>query len=264
MMRILANGAAALLVAALGGAAHAASPFDGTWRSDMKTADLSKRPNVMIVKDGTFECRSCVPPYSIKADGAFHRVKGQPSFDETSLKIVDAHTVESVDRRNGREVGRTRVTAYPDGKSGEVNWTDTTNPGKASTGKVIETRVGAPAPGEHATSGTWVAAKVEAASQNALEQTFRMEGGVLHLSTPTGQSYAAKVDGPAAPFHGDPAVTTVSVKRIGERELVETDFHDGKPVTELHMTVSPDGRRLTLRGKNFKTGSTFGVEADKV
>ena len=263
-MRTMVGVTAALAAAGLAGAAHAASPFDGTWRSDMKTADLSKRPNVMIVKDGTFECRSCVPPYSIKADGAFHRVKDQPSFDETSLKIVDARTVESVDRRGGRVVGHTRVTAAPDGRSVEVNWEDMTNPGKTSSGKVVETRVGTPAAGEHATSGSWVAAKVEAASQNALEQTFRMEGDVLHLSTPTGQSYAAKVDGPPVPFHGDPAVTTVSVKRIGERELVETDFYKGKPLTELHMTVSPDGRRLTLRGKNFKTGSTFGVEAEKV
>jgi len=41
-------------------------------------------------------------------------------------------------------------------------------------------------------------------------------GGTLNMTTPTGQSYTAKLDGMEVPYVGDPGITTVSLKRIGE------------------------------------------------
>lgn len=244
-------------------AAAAPSPFDGTWKTDLSSIDFSKRPRVVAVKDGVFTCSSCVPAISLKADGAFHPVAGHPENDEMSVKVVDARTVEEVDRKGGRTVGTAKIILASDGRTATVHWADTTNPGapKAS-GEVVNTRV-APAPaGAHPLSGGWLATRARE-SDAAITQTIKLDGDTLTMTTPTGQSYVVRIGGPAAPFKGDPAVTTVSVKRAGPLELVETDFYDGKPVTELRMTAAPDGRSILFHGKNLKTGSTTSGKAVK-
>ena len=63
------------------------------------------------------------------------------------------------------------------------------------------------------------------------------------MTTPIGQSYTAKLDGKEVPFIGDPGVTTVSLKRIGDS--IETVSADGKSMTievddKLHGTKSTD------------------------
>lgn len=257
-----AAGAGLLLSANL---ALAQTAFEGTWRTDTSRLKLSQRPDVMILKDGVFDCRSCTPPYKVRADGAFHPLAGHPDADETALKIVDNRTAVQTDRKAGRVVSKAVITAAPDGKTVTVAYTDTTNPGAPPvSGKVVERRIDTPVPGAHLASGSWVAEQVGDVTKAGLEQTFKLEGGVLKLSTPTGQSYAARIDGPAAPFKGDPRVTSVTVKKVSDHELIETDLHDGKPVTVLHMTVSPDGRTLTIDFESMRTGAKSQGVATKV
>ncbi len=54
-------------------------------------------------------------------------------------------------------------------------------------------------------------------AENALLTTFKTIGDKVTMSTPTGQSYSVKIDGPQAPYKGDPGVTTVSMKKIPAR-----------------------------------------------
>lgn len=264
-MKTLLIAAAAACAVAPAAALAAASPFDGTWKSDMSSVSFSKRADVQVIKDGVYDCPSCTPPYRIKADGAFHPIAGHPAVDETLVKVVDARTIKQVDRKGGRVVGSSRVTASPDGNTATIAWTDTTNAGAPSaSGTLIETRT-APGPaGAHALSGSWIAAKAEGVSDSATTQMLKLDGGVFSMRTASGQSYSARVDGTAAPFKGDPTIATVSVKQVGPRELVETDMLDGKPVYVLHMTVSADGRKLTIKAENRKTNTTSSVTADKV
>ena len=49
----------------------------------------------------------------------------------------------------------------------------------------------------------------------------------MTYSTPTGQSYTAKLDGKDVPYMGDPGTTSVSLKRMGDA-FEETDKRDGK------------------------------------
>lgn len=253
---------AALLLAAQGAQA-APSPFDGTWKTDMSSAAFSKKPDVHLLKDGVATCSSCTPPYSLKADGAFHPIAGHPEVDSMMIKVVDARTVEESDRKGGRDVSFTHVVAAPDGKTMTVDWKDMTNPSApVATGRVMLQRVGAPTPGEHATSGAFVAFSAQASAE-ATTQTLKLEGGVLTVSTPTGQSYSAKVGGPAAPYKGALTVSTVKVVQTGPRELVEIDMFDGKAVGRLHMTVSPDGKTLMLDGEDLKSGRKSSAKAAK-
>ena len=58
--------------------------------------------------------------------------------------------------------------------------------------------------------------------------TFKSEGSdSLSYSTPTGQSYTAKLDGKDVPYVGDPGTTTVRSSVRGN-SIVETDKRDGK------------------------------------
>src|SRR5215472_14870346 len=37
----------------------AQSPFDGTWKIDMSKSKLPKKPDVYVLQNGTYECKSC-------------------------------------------------------------------------------------------------------------------------------------------------------------------------------------------------------------
>jgi len=66
------------------------------------------------------------------------------------------------------------------------------------------------------------------------------------MSAPTGQSYAAKLDGIEAPYKGDPGINSVTVKKTGKNSMVETDKRDGKVVAVLTSTVSADGKTMDV------------------
>jgi hypothetical protein len=49
---------ALLLPAAL---AAAQTAFDGTWKIDMNKVDFPKKPDVYLLQNDTYECKTCVP-----------------------------------------------------------------------------------------------------------------------------------------------------------------------------------------------------------
>jgi hypothetical protein len=48
------------------GLAMAQSAFDGTWKIDLKTTQFPKKPQVYLLQDGMYHCKSCVPPSTSK------------------------------------------------------------------------------------------------------------------------------------------------------------------------------------------------------
>jgi hypothetical protein len=83
------------------------------------------------------------------------------------------------------------------------------------------------------------------------------------MTTPTGQSYTAKLDGTEAPYKGDPGTTSVSVKRTDKNSFEETDKRDGKVIGIAKNTVSPDGKTLTVAVTDTLHGTTSQFEAKK-
>ena len=67
--------------------------------------------------------------------------------------------------------------------------------------------------------------------------TYKVSGDELTMTTPTGQSYTAKLNGPEAPCKGDPGTTSVAVKMMGKNTLEETDYRDGKPISVAKTVV---------------------------
>lgn len=114
------------------------------------------------------------------------------------------------------------------------------------TGKGEETRVAKGPTGSNAISGSWRMSKMETISENGITWNYKVNGDELTMTTPTGQSYTAKMDGSQTPFKGDPGVNMVSVKMMGKSTLEETDYRDGKAISVAKSMVSPDGKSMKI------------------
>ncbi|HKV05942.1 MAG TPA: hypothetical protein VJO53_12670 [Candidatus Acidoferrales bacterium] len=253
-----------LLAALFAPAASAQNSFNGTWKIDLKTADISKKPDVFLLKDGMFKCSSCVPPLEVKADGQDQKVTGHPYYDAVSVKIVDDHTVFETEKKGGRVVGTEKTTVAANGKTATFEFTDTTDENSAPiTGKGTEIRVASQPPGSHAISGSWRTTRYANISDNGLAFTMKVEGDTVVMTNPTGQSYTATLGGPDAPYKGDPGVTSVAVKRIGKNTIEETDKRNGKAVSIVRMTVSADGKTMLMAMNDVEHGRTSRFTAIK-
>lgn len=255
----------ALLVSLLTpGLAIAQSAFDGTWKVDIKTARFPKKPDVYLLQDGMYHCKTCVPPIDIKADGQDQKVTGYPYFDMMSVKVVDDRTIEMTNKKNGKTVATSKTWVSPDGNTLKFEFSDSsaTNADPV-TGKGEDTRVAKGPAGSHAISGSWRAAKMENLSENGLLFTYKVEGDSLTMTTPTGQGYTAKLDGSEAPFKGDPGTTSVSVRHPDKNTIEETFKRDGKVITVARSTVAADGKSMTIAVDDKLHGTTFQFVAEK-
>ena len=244
--------------------ALAQSPFDGTWKINLAESQSSTKPNVYLLQGGTYRCPTCDPPLEVSADSRDHKITGEPCYDTVSIKVVDDRTTEETDKRNGRVVGTTRMTVSLDGDTATVEWSESCNAqNEAVAGKDILSRVAKGGSGAHAISGSWLISKRLNRSENALVVTLKLEGNTFSFADPTGQSYAAKLDGTETPITGDLSNTMVSVKRIDETAVEETDKRDGKIVEVTRFAVSADGKTMTVSMKNKVTATTRQFVAHK-
>lgn len=225
----------------------AQSPFDGTWKLDTSKTKLPKKPDVFLLQNGMYECKSCNPPVNVKADGQFQKVTGDPYRDALMVKVVDDKHVEMASQKDGKEVSKSTRTVSDDGDSMTVAWTYSGNPsGGPVSGTDQMKRVAKGPAGANAISGSWRDEKADVATADAVTFTFKSEGAdTMSYSTPTGQSYTAKLDDKDVPYKGDPGTTTASLKRIGN-SIEETDKRDGKVISVAKMTVSSDGKTMTI------------------
>lgn len=243
--------------------AMAQNAFDGTWKIDLNKAQLSKKPDVFLLQDGMYHCKTCVPPIDVKADGQDQKITGHPYYDSVAIKVVDDRTIEETDKKSGKTVVTSKTTVSADGKTANFEFSDSSATNAAPvTGKGESTRVAKGPMGSHAISGSWRTTKLENFSENGITITYKVEGDSLTMNTQTGQSYTAKLDGTEAPYKGDPGTSSVSVKRLGKNTIEETDKRDGKVITVLHMTVAPSGKTMTVavNDKLHGTTSQFVVE----
>lgn len=241
------------------------NPFDGTWKVDMKKAQLPKKPDVYLLQNGMYSCQTCAPPIHVKADGADQPVTGDPYMDTVAVKVIDDHNVTTTGKKGGKEMISSKETVSSDGDMMTIDWKYSGNPqGGPVTGKDTYKRVGAkPAAGAHLVSGSWHDQKTEDMPESALTFSYKVNGDEMSYSTPTGQSYTAKVGGGEAPYKGDPGTTSVSLKKISDRTVEETDMRDGKVITIARMTVSADGKKMTIDVSDKLHGTTSRYVADK-
>jgi len=238
-----------------GNASASAGGIDGTWKADLATVQIDSKPDQLLLQDGKYSCSTCAPPLEVAADGAFHPVTGRAYSDAFSVKADDDHNVTMTSQKDGKVMEVDKLSVSDDGKTLTTSFTDSSVPNKPVTGSYTETRVADAPKGAHAISGSWKMDKYNDVSDEALTTTFALNGDTLHMSSPTGQSYDAKLDGTAAPINGDKGGTTASVKKTGDNVYQETDTLKGKVVGVMTTTV--DGDTLHVVSENKLSGSTM-------
>jgi hypothetical protein len=244
--------------------AAAQSPFDGTWKWDVNKVDWSKKPDVYLLQNGMYQCKSCVLPINIKADGQDQKVTGHPYYDTMAVKVINDHEIEITQKKDGKAVVTNNITVSPDGKTATFEFSDSSATNAAPvTGKGEEMRVAAGPAGSNAISGSWRMTKMENMSDNGIQWTYKVSGDELTMTTPTGQSYTAKMDGTEVPYKGDPGITTVSVKKMGKDTLEETDKRDGSVIGVMKSTVNSDGKTMRIVYDDKRTGQTTKSTATK-
>jgi hypothetical protein len=255
-MRILIS--ALLLMPA---AALASSAFDGTWKTRTDSMKVTGKPDTFAIVDGTYTCSSCMPEVKIKADGADQKVTGHDNYDSKSVKVVDPKTVEVTNKLAGKVVVTNTITVSADGSTLSGKFTDYTGT-KPATGAYTEKRLAAAAPGAHAISGSWQQDKMSDANDALAIVTYEMtpDHFVMHWN---GQSYDAKFDGKEYPVTGDPAHTVVTLKRIDDNTVVETDRRMGKITDEIRIAASKDGKTVAITDKDPVHGQTTTYTLEK-
>ena len=245
--------------------AAAQSALNGTWKAELNNVDFSKKPDIFVLQNGTYTCKTCTPPYTVKADGTDQSISGHPYVDMVAIEVVNDHEVKETDKKDGKVVGTSTTKVSPDGNTLTFEFSDSsnTNGGPPVTGKGEETRVAKGPAGSNAISGSWRTTKMESVSDNGVTWTYKISGDELTMTNPTGQSYTAKLNGPEAPMKGDPGVTSVQLKLIGKNTLEETDKREGKVIAVVKMTVSPDGKSAKLIATDMQQNKTTEFNATK-
>lgn len=239
----------------------AAGDINGTWKADLDSVQFDQKPDEYLLQAGQYSCKSCVPNYTVAADGAFHTVS-VPYADNIAVKVVDDHNVVRTAKKGGRQIGETKMTVSADGNTLTGSFTDTSvENAPAGKGEYSETRVGPAPAGAHAVSGQWKPAKLSNFNTEALTFTYNVEGDTLHMKSGTGQSFDAKFGGPAVPINGDLAGTTAAVKKTADG-FEETDTRGGKVVGVFNFSVDANGKGHGT-GENKEDGSKVTFTATK-
>jgi len=240
----------------------AQSPFDGTWHTKMDQSKFSPKPIVFSTKDGKYDCMSCGPQVHVKADGQDQSVTGQ-TYDTVSVHEIDSKSIELKTKKSGKPVYEQTRTVSDDGKTLTVKTTShRPDSDQSTTAEATLTRVGKATAGANGTSGSWRVNKINQ-SENALSTTYKGNGDELTMSHPTGESYTAKLDGKDYPVKGAYGWTSVSLKQINDHTIEETDKRDGTVTDVAKITVSPDGKTMTVVDNSKLTGRTSTYVATK-
>lgn len=237
--------------------------FNGTWKIEKFTPP--KKLDVLLLKDGFYECQSCVPAFKGRADGTDQPLGGVPYFDTIAVVVKGDHEVDLTAKKNGKPVWTNQLVVSGNGNTLTTTFEDSsnTNGGAPVTGTQVEERAQKGPEGSHLVSGSWRQVKMENVSDNASMWTYKVNGQELEMTNPTGQSWVAHLDGTDAPMKGDPGVTTVSVRMLGNNTLEETDKRDGAVVSIQRTTVSDDGKSAKMVVEDKVQKATYEFDAVK-
>jgi hypothetical protein len=233
------------------------SGIDGTWKIDLNKAKLDAKPMVYELKDGIFTCSTCDPKISVKADGTDQKVTGSPYIDSESVTVVNPNTIERVGKKDGQERFRDTLMISADGLVATQKYEG--HPA-ADTAQTISwtgtfSRVGEAKAGESPVSGSWKVDNYTGATDNVLTFVYTGSGNGMNFKASTGESYTAKFDGKDYPFQGDPGTTSVVLKKIDDHTFEETYKRNGEVTGSAMLTVSPDGKSLTMITEDKRRGT---------
>lgn len=227
------------------------SRFDGTWRMNTETIQLSGPPEEYLLKDGMYHCFTCGPRVDVRADGTDQKVSGHSYFDTLSVRVVDVNSVEFRHKKDGKPTFMATETVSADGKTMVEEFSEDPTVQRI-TGHAIFTRVSAGPAGSHALSGSWEMRTIRNIGSGPTTTYQSTKDGLKESAGDT--RFDAKFDGKDYPVLGDPAQTTVSLKRIDENTIEQTDKQGEKVIRVTRMTVSKDGKSMQVESTSRQRG----------
>ena len=111
----------------------AAPSLEGTWKMDLKTAKFGGKPELIMLKDGVYECGSCVPPNKYPADGKPHPVSN-PYYDTSTATVVPPRELDVTHIKAGKVVLTMAIKVSEDGNTAAFEGSDST----ATTGAPVK------------------------------------------------------------------------------------------------------------------------------
>jgi hypothetical protein len=229
-----------LLVAA----AALASPFDGTWKTRTDSMKVTGKADQFQVVDGTYSCGSCVPEVKVKADGNDHAVTGHDYYDTVAVVVLSPSAIQVIQKLKGKQIGTVSYTASTDGNTLTGKFQDYSGT-QVATGSFTETRRAAGPPGSHAVSGSWQPGPLTQGNDALRTVAYQMTNDQFSMHW-NGQSYNAKFDGKEYPIHNDPGGTVVTLKKVNDNTVEETDHRQGKVTDEIRLAAASDGKSIEV------------------
>ncbi|WP_271077547.1 hypothetical protein [Aurantiacibacter sp. MUD61] len=221
----------------------------GTWLIDADTAEFEGATTEILLADGTYECMSCNPPYSVTANGEWQDVD-LPGADALMVEVVDDNSVRTAGSFGGEEQGSSVWTVSEDGQTVTIEFTDTSGD-EVVTGSQMMTRAGDGPEGSHVLSGQWETQGVSGISDAGLTVSYAVEGDQFTTSG-NGFSYTATIGGEPVPVEGSNAGNMAAVESTGENSYLITNSRDGETLSTTELTV--DGDSLSGVNTNMSNG----------
>lgn len=231
------------------GMALAASAFDGTWKLRADSVKTTGKGDQFQVLDGIYTCSSCVPEIKVKADGTSQKVKGHDYYDNLAVTVVSPSSIQITEMKGGVRAFVVNYEVSTDGNTLTTKFEDYTGTAVAS-GTLTETRRAPGPPGSHRVSGLWQPDQLHEVNEAARIYAYQMTDDQFSMQW-NGQSYNAKFDGNEYPVHGDPGKTTVTVKRVDDHTVDETDHRQGKVTDEIRLAAGSDGKSIEVSDKDL-------------
>jgi hypothetical protein len=241
--------------------AFATTPFDGTWKVKLDSMQFSGKPSEAVLMNGSYTCKTCVPPFTIKADGKDQPTPVHDTRDHMSVKVVSPTTVEYTEKAGGKVMSTNTDTVSADGN--RLTSTFTVYSGKEPfKGTATAKRVGPAPPGAHAVSGAWMQEGYPEVSEAAKIFVVQSTDNGIKW-TWNGMVTDAKFDGKQYAIKNDPSHTLVAVKKISDRQFEERGTSEGKLQYVATWTVSADGKTITQVSEDVVHGTKLSFALEK-
>jgi hypothetical protein len=238
----------AIIALLLPAAAFASSAFDGTWKQNIDSMKVTGKADQIQLLEGVYTCASCVPEIKVKADGTDQKVEGHPYYDTVAVTVMSPSSIQIIEKQGGKQVFNLTYNVSTDGKTLTGKFQDYTGT-QVATGTFTETRRAKGVPGSSPISGSWQPDTLQQANDTARTVVYQMTNEQFSMQW-NGQSYNAKFDGKEYPIHGDPGKTMVTLKKLDDRNVQETDHRDGKVTDEIHLAAAADGKSIEVTDKD--------------
>jgi hypothetical protein len=240
-MRIAAAIVVGVMVVSTQVASAADAPYIGKWKMNVAKSQLAGQ-TLLLEKtaSGGMHYESGGFAYDFKVDGKEYPM---PDGGTTSWKAVDANTWEVTNRRNGKTTANYRLIVSGDSLTFQSVLTN------AGGGTLNESGKANRVSGGPGFVGRWRINDMKAAA-TTMDIAANGPDGVTLLMPEQGGVCKAKFDGKDYPFTGTLVGngSSYALKKTGPRSFEITEKLNGKPLYIDKISVSDDGKTLTLDG----------------